>query len=290
MTSVAKRRLAPVLWSKSHWTLQYASCLNLDCNGWTSGLRRLRPVAPQLALLGDITSASTYLGQKEMRRFLRDSSKQWEKIYWIPGTREYCNFGNSDLPPKDMFKLRDALQEMVGDRLMVLDQTEIEIPEFGIVVLGATGFSTPRTNTHVISPTPLEYTHWWVTDAKGQRRATFSDLADMYTQDIGWLEERISWWKRNRPGTRIVVLTHHHPLPSVYLQGQVGIHNMMRTSLDTMEGAEKLMKDGVVAWLAGKGGGRNVSGCLGKTFFATNDATGSGYMADRRLELEIQLR
>lgn len=288
--AVAPRRLAPILWPKSHWSLQYASCLNLDCNGWTAGLKRLKPVAPRLALLGDITSVSTSLGQKEMRRFLRDSSKQWEEILWVPGTREYCSFGNSTHPQQDMFRLRDAMQDMVGQRLKVLDQTEIEVPEFNIVVLGATGFAAPRMSSLVITPLPLEYTHWWVTDAKGQRKATVTDLADLHTQDIGWLENRITWWKKNRPGTRIVILTHHHPLSTLYLQGQKTMQEMLRTSLDSMDDGEKLMVDGVVAWLAGKGGGRNVSGLVGKTFFATNDATAPGYMDERRLDLEIHLR
>ncbi len=242
-------------WPKGVWTIQFASGLKLHERGWTSALGRLRPVSPNLAILGNLTTVSTPAGIKEAHRFFRDMSKTWEKIYWIPGVSEYSSYADRYHKPYDMFMLRDKVQEFTSDKVTVMDQTEIYLEKEGIVLLGATGWS------------PGNVGSFWLTGSNGQRPATMAEIADFQDQDRSWLRSRIAWWRKNHPGARIVVLTH-----------------------DTPEW--KMVSDEARLWLSGSSPDKkNVSGMVtNQTFFCVNDAERENYMPDRCTSIPICLR
>ena len=252
---------------KDLWTLQFASGLHAERN-WVAAGQKLLPVSPNLALLGNIGNLSRGKEAKETRRFFEYAKETWEKVYWVPGPYEYSSLGSI---AKDMFKLRDEIQTLVGDKLIVLDQTEVELPN-DIVILGATGWvkdQMPLTD-------PL-----WLTDQKGQRRADSEYIADLCDQDVRWLKDRIEWWGRVKPGKRLVILTHNCPLHD----------GSLMDGASSIRGAEPLLKHPVAMWLAGTPyKGTNPSGNVGKTFMAINDTAAPGYLCNRSVSLPIYLR
>jgi len=159
-----------------------------------------------------------------------------------------------------------------------MDQTEIEIPDKDIVILGLTGWCNPL--TAILSATPERLSNLWVSDASGQRRILVDDLKTQNAEDKAWLIKRITWWKRNRPGIQIVVLSHHSPIAAT----------SVATSFDCMDLGDKYLASPIALWLAGRGLG-NMSGMMGpSTFFCANDFESPHYMADRSASLEICLR
>jgi hypothetical protein len=97
--------------------------------------------------------------------------------------------------------------------------------------------------------------------------ATPADIADLQDQDRRWLAERITWWRKNRPGMRLVVLSHDAP-----------------------EGL--LISEEVRLWLSGKAPeGKNLSGMITRnTFFCANEYGVDNYLPDRSTSVPICLR
>lgn len=176
-------------------------------SGLLGNLGRLKPIAPNLILLGNCLNVSTPKWKVKAAGAL----KGWAHVYCIPGLSEYTALGK----PTDMMMLRDQLQTLAGPKFTVLDQAEI--PFEGGILLGASGL--------LGSPTGAQ----WLTDAKGQRQVKNSDLDAMHEDDIEWIEQRLFFWSKRQ--TRILLATAFSPFegspcppslwrtPSVWLAG-----------------------------------------------------------------------
>jgi len=78
--------------------IQYASDLHLELWKKKTFDETLHPVAPILALLGDVSR----LDAPNLRLFLEYCSEKWELIFWIPGNEEIWNSGKEDTCIKKM--------------------------------------------------------------------------------------------------------------------------------------------------------------------------------------------
>jgi hypothetical protein len=83
--------------------LQYASNLHVYCRPFAESRKLLNPIAPNLALLGDIGRADC----KRTTRFMKWCSDTYETIYWVPGYTEMAS------EKRPWFYQLDAIQEML---------------------------------------------------------------------------------------------------------------------------------------------------------------------------------
>lgn len=83
--------------------LQYASNLHVYSRPFAENRKLLNPVAPSLALLGDIGRADC----KRTASFLKWCSENYETIYWVPGYTEMAS------ETRPWFYQLDAIQEMI---------------------------------------------------------------------------------------------------------------------------------------------------------------------------------
>ena len=81
--------------------IQYASDLHLELWKKKTYDETLEPVAPILALLGDVAR----LDAENLRLFLEYTSEKWELVFWIPGNEEIWNSGTEETSLKKMTQL-----------------------------------------------------------------------------------------------------------------------------------------------------------------------------------------
>ena len=104
------------------WSVQYTSNLFLNTARCP---RNLKPVAPNLLLLGNI-------GQWENTKtqdFLKYARGNWDKIFWVPSPHDL-----SSPSGKPFYEILDKMY--ASDKLCILEQSEVCLPGTDIVLLG----------------------------------------------------------------------------------------------------------------------------------------------------------
>ncbi len=253
--------------------LQFASGLYSQC-GWREAWSALVPGAgARLALLGNCGSLGGDAERQQTLEFLRRCSAAWEEVYWIPGPTELAASSRKHIYPYQVDALREAAGEF--ENITVLDQGEAFLPQFNVVLLGATGWTKPPTG-----PLPQgRPEHRILTTARdgSPKGVEASDIAELHAEDLGWLTERVRWWQSNWPRVGIIPLTHHlcsanlisHTLPR---------SDYTSVALDCMpaESTDQLLTDSPTmhAWLCGATGsmvsGEMIMEPWQRTFVAVN--------------------
>jgi len=173
---------------KSVYRLQYASNLNVHKISVVEARKLLKPVAPTLALLGDIGLPNC----KKTSEFFEWCSSQYKKVYWVPGFLEM-----GDPEGKHTWNERiDSCSELVNPlenvRVCLKHDTILRNPEFQLL-LSPIWHSTDK---------PI-YTY----TRHGPRRMTFHDFDILTNSDMNWLLRTISrhplpvaWMTYSSPG------------------------------------------------------------------------------------------
>ena len=171
----------------SRFRLQYMSDLHLERN---KGFPRIKPMARNLALLGDIGHHHT----QNYRDFLSYCSHSYERTFLLAGNHEY--YGSS-IPD-----VRHAINQICDGlgNVFFLQQRTIDVD--GVTVAGCTLWSNISKK---IVPALNDFRYIPV--------LTHEDYLRIHQHDVTWLKSVIMNTKQP-----LTVLTHH--LPSYHLIGE----------------------------------------------------------------------
>ena len=287
---LTNRMLASVR-RRAAWSLQYASNLRAWNNG-TAAIFSVRPgAAPYLALLGNCLSTRTAEAEEESAKFLQYCSKEWDRIFIVPGPEELvCESGST--PYWQRADCLAALAEEVGNA-SIMNQNEVFFERENIVLLGASLWSDCYAMSDEVLPSGSPESRIYKT--KGNP-IQVDDIRDWSRDDFDWLQGAICEWSNASPTTDIVICS--HTLSSIYLMDRVksltGVSGpeLERLPLDlpSSSALEAVHDAGTLtAWLSGAGGSC-ASGLFAGVFCASNarwkgPALHPNFMPDRRLEL-----
>jgi hypothetical protein len=277
------------------FAIQYASGLFSDRN-WKQAWSRLKPgAADTLALLGNCGSVANSAAKEQTYKFMRKATAHWDHILWVMGPHEFTSDTRHKTP---FYEQRDALKEIAkgvggGGNILILDQTELVVPGAGAVILGVSGWGRLATSEERI-PAP-EGQSIWFADEVGRRPLTAAVLEDWAAGDMEWLTERVEWWSRHRPLTKIVILSHGLCSPELVGAAPPVVGRLHLDVLHPADTLPLLLRPNVKGWLCGAAGSC-VSGVVGRyrcfvganSLFSAAGPVGTGspaFLADRLFEV-----
>lgn len=210
--------------------IQFCSDLHLEMNKPVEYTELLTPVAPVLALLGDIGDPES----DELRKFIEWCTRMWKQVLYIPGNHEF-------------WRLKPGSKKTISSALTILRSFEKLFPNFllmwrgkvysedGIIVLGTPLWSRPAEGV-----IPHEHERAWVDN---DRTFDAQTLATLHQEDLNWLKQELTAAR----GTMVVILTHY--APSLLLINRNWI-NRPEATLYASD-LDILIRPPVVAWACG---------------------------------------
>ena len=210
--------------------IQFCSDLHLEMNKPVEYTELLTPVAPVLALLGDIGDPES----DELRKFIEWCTRMWKQLLYIHGNHE-CG------------RLKPGSKKTISSALTILRSFEKLFPNFllmwrgkvysedGIIVLGTPLWSRPAEGV-----IPHEHERAWVDN---DRTFDAQTLATLHQEDLNWLKQELTAAR----GTMVVILTHY--APSLLLINRNWI-NRPEATLYASD-LDILIRPPVVAWACG---------------------------------------
>jgi hypothetical protein len=273
--------------------------------GWRAAWASLKPrAAPTLALLGNCVSLASDEEARNSYKFLKKCAATWDKVFIVPGPAELSS--HAALTATDQLQqLREFCDSsLIGHvdigryPITLMDQAEYYYSHLDIVILAASGWADCSTLEKFPVATH-EADTIWVADAGGVRKIQPDDLTNWHMDDMAWLQERVTWWKRQRPAVRVVLMTHSLSSPYLLNSGlpkeayeRIYMDVMPFTSTDPM-----FAKGNIYAWLCGATGSCT-SGFMGpknRVFSSVNALYAKGsathrnpqFLPDRKLEIPI---
>jgi hypothetical protein len=220
--------------------IQYASDLHLEFAENFVGPTLLKPIAPILALAGDIGRPD----KRTYRDFLQYCSNNWESVFVVAGNHEFYN--SRVLQPK-----RRA--DTVAERLAAIDRITAEFSNVhflnrrrvdvrGVAFLGCTLWTNTMRDAELARRTMTDY-HAITMD--GYSPVTPQETTAWHIQDQTWLTNSLA--DCNSTCTPTVVITHHLPSPAFIAARFASSPVNFCFASDS----EYLMKPPVRAWIAG---------------------------------------
>ena len=210
--------------------IQFCSDLHLEMNKPVEYTELLTPVAPVLALLGDIGDPES----DELRKFIEWCTRMWKQVLYIPGNHEF-------------WRLKPGSKKTISSALTILRSFEKLFPNFllmwrgkvysedGIIVLGTPLWSRPAEGV-----IPHEHERAWVDN---DRTFDAQTLSTLHQEDLNWLKQELTAAR----GTMVVILTHY--APSLLLINRNWI-NRPEATLYASD-LDILIRPPVVAWACG---------------------------------------
>lgn len=192
---------------------------------WTG----LKPLAPYLALCGDIGNPAT----DAYARFLNEQAQMFEKIFVLAGNHE-C-YGRT-VPEAEA--CIEAACARHPEKLVFMNRRRLDIDD-RLSVLGTTLWSK-------IDADVAQVAAHAISDFRCIRGWTVETNNEAHARDVAWLTESLSDVRRE--GRRAVVLTHHAPThrsTSAECYASSPLRSVFATDL------EHLVRPPVAAWLYG---------------------------------------
>jgi hypothetical protein len=233
--------------------IQFASDLHLELRPKMTFRELLEPVAPVLALLGDIAP----LDSPQLRPFLQWCSERWDTVIWIPGCLELLSATDLEAAVAKMRAIAEPFWNIT-----VLDHDGM-VSEDGIYIFGLPFWKYPRDKTAIWHPIKYQYVEAEPSPINPKY------MAKLFNDDLQWLRNKIHG--QNEP---VVILSHFGP--TTWLQEEAFIGDPDRSIM--YPDVEQLLKTPLVAWLCGhthqsvqtvKEWG-DATGSKGSVFLATN--------------------
>lgn len=160
--------------------------------------------APYLALLGDIGKPFS----TSYKDFISKQAIQFEKVFVVMGNHEYYN-QNADVPTI-LEKARGVCAEFNNVHLLERDTFELSD---NTVLLGCTLWSD-ISDSAARGMNDFVKIHDKIPDKTTSRRL-FKLKPDMYRywhwRDVDWIQNTLDELRKNSPGKKAIVLTHHAP-------------------------------------------------------------------------------
>jgi predicted phosphohydrolase len=226
------------------YKLQYVSDIHLEKIAAPPPHLLLEPLAPDLALCGDIGNPFSQI----YADFLLWCSKRWARVFLIAGNHEYYTDRQEKKTIEQIDNHIAALCKKTANNIFFLQKSIYFIEEYKIAIVGATLWSAP------------DIRHWDKLTEKGEYNAIYkhdgdcysllqpSDVIDKHLEHKAFLEKELGPYNSNIPKDyRVIVLTHY--MPTQHLLTDDFKENPLRTTYTS--DLDNLMKEPVVAWLCG---------------------------------------
>lgn len=225
--------------------LQYASNFFLNLHKRRDFQNMLKPVAEDLAILGNVNTVDTEQARKDYNIFLNYVSNHWKTVYLVPGSYEYCS-----KIPKPFYELYSNLTELKHKypNIYILNNSNKLIPNTDIQIIGSTLWTK---NPYYRLPCCFEYSYM-------HKHTKDNTIRPFLGNDFKeWFEEDLTHIKNSlKPNSKNIILTHH--LPLFCLTKQTIQIRMEASNL------ESLFTKKIPVWLSGAGN-RTISGVFGLT-------------------------
>lgn len=224
--------------------LQYISDIHLECHdkqdkGSLSPEIFLKPVAPYLALCGDV-------GIPELKAytvFLEWCSQRWKHIFLVAGNHEYYNFR---LRTKATLDEKKKLLEDISSKfpnVHFLDCNSYWLQEEKIHILGCTLWTYIHDSTlEMASESMNDYKQIY---GESEENVVPEDIREIHCMEREWLESELEAIRAK--GEKCIVLTHH--LPSFQLIHEKYDGHPLNSCFAT--NLHPLIRDPVCVWLCG---------------------------------------
>jgi hypothetical protein len=181
--------------------IQYASDLHLEFRDNFVGPTLLKPVAPVLALAGDI--GSPY--RREYRDFLAYCSQNWDAVFLVAGNHEFYNRLPMCRPhtvEQTLTRIREMTHEFQNVRFLERERADYA----GVAFLGCTLWTNTRVNPALAQQAMTDYRA--ITE-DGVRTITPAEVTAWHNRDRAWLADALHACATTcKPA---VVITHHLP-------------------------------------------------------------------------------
>ena len=195
--------------------IQYASNLFLSSGNPVSFSRFIHPVAPYLALLGNIGQPNC----KITRQFFRDAEKQFQRIFWIPGAFEYSTLLNEPIMTwqrrGDLYY--KAIQDWNLQRTIFCQKFIYLLPDVSLTVIATPCWYMTMGEHHKLNI----YAYDSKTQQNGQMNAL--DFTRLYLDELTWIQS-----KANLSQTNNLLLT-HSPIDPVILKDKNIVYHLYGT-------------------------------------------------------------
>ena len=210
-------------------TIQYASDLHLEFQTPKSFQTMIDPISDILVLAGDIGNPF----KKIYLLFLQWCRLNFKHIVLIPGNHEYYR--------SSLKKSRKKMKELCADTgVIFLDRGFLELPEYGVVLIGTTLWSNIPSSKKadvLMNINDYNYIEGFSVDINNA----------LYKRNVEWLSETIKYHNENNPSYKIVVVTHHAPVPEITSSP---IYRGKSTNCAFASDCTSIM-DGVSVWIYG---------------------------------------
>jgi hypothetical protein len=219
--------------------IQFASDLHLEFLGSVPFPSLLKPVAPVLALAGDIGNPMV----PDYQNFLKYCSSNWDHVVLVAGNHEFYN--------KKPGALSTVAERLQACRNVATAFTNVRFLERERVDVGGVAFLGCTLWTDLSDPAAAEEAERRMNDyrliaVEKNRPLRAADVSAWHARDYAWLDREISIAaEEERP---VVVLTHHLPsfdLIATKYKG-AGLLNCAFAS-----DCHSLIRRPVRAWIAG---------------------------------------
>ena len=194
-------RKSSELLAKNLFRLQYASDLHLESNRINDFSQLIKPIAPFLALVGDIghITSPTY------KPFFDYISNEFEQVYYVPGNHEYYNPTKKHKTDENvtMYQLNHQMKNFCDSYKNVhyLYRNSIKLNDFNVGIIGSPLW-TPYFSSKKIFVS--------------KDKTLDSDYANYLHQlDITYIDDRCR--KLRNTNSKIIILTHFIPSFSLIL-------------------------------------------------------------------------
>ncbi len=188
-------RKSSELLAKNLFRLQYASDLHLEINPINDFSKLIKPIAPFLALVGDIGHIST----PRYKPFFDYVSNEFEQVYYVPGNHEYYS------PPKKektdqiqtLYQLNHQMKNLCDSykNIQYLYRNSTKLDDFNVGIIGSPLW-TPYFSSKQIFVGPDIHLH--------------PEYANhLHQLDITYIDDRCR--KFRNTNSKIIVLTHFLP-------------------------------------------------------------------------------
>lgn len=247
--------------------IQYVSDLHLEFYEKAVFPQLVTPNARYLALAGDIGQP----GSRVFHSFLDYVSKNWERVFYVPGNHEYYTkpyqkwkYERPTPFHERHVELRSAVEHHTNIHLLDSASPSYFCSEENVAIVGSTLWSHVPDERLVDAQFEMnDYTFIPVRTDGGVRRLHPDDTNQFHTETRTVLAREIDAWERR--GANVCVVTHH--MPSFDLVSPR--YRSHRLNCCFASSCEDLMKPHVKAWIYGHTHNAAIT-AIGRTMTACN--------------------
>ena len=175
---------------RSVYRLQYASNLRVHTQSVIQGRKLLKPVAPTLALLGDIGLPSC----RKTSEFFAWCSNHYETVYWVPGVLEMADEGKQTWAER-LEGCQESIHAFKNVRICLKYNVTVG-NQLQLLLSPMWNFSSIPINTYT---------------RQGPKRMTHEDYTILQNSDMNWLLQTsarhplpVAWLTYTSPFTGIL--------------------------------------------------------------------------------------